>query len=377
MIKFNRPYITGQEIKYIEDAIKRLELSGDGYYTKACSKFIYNRIGKHNFLTNSGTDSLEMAAILAEISPGDEVIMPSFTFVSTANAFILRGAVIKFVDSQINSPNMDENQIEELITDKTKAIVIVHYGGISCDMDKIMKLSIKHNIYIIEDAAHSIDSFYKDKPLGTIGHFGAFSFHSTKNIISGEGGMLVINDEKKINRAEIIREKGTNRTSFFRGETDKYGWVDLGSSFLPSEITAAFLLAQLESIDIIQQKRLKIWNEYNNRLQFLLDYGYKLPFIPSYATNNAHLFYLICPSLSERTELIDFLLKEGIKAVFHYQSLHNSNFYKKLNKFSSSLSLVNSERYSDLLLRLPLFPDLKDDEVKYICDKITEFINNR
>ena len=375
MIKFNRPYITGHEIKYMEDAIQRRELSGDGHYTKACSKFIHQRMGKPTFLTNSGTDSLEMAAILANITAGDEVIMPSFTFVSTANAFMLRGATIKFVDSQPNSPNMDEELIEEQITEKTKAIVVVHYGGIACDMDKIMSLSKKYNLYVIEDAAHAIDAYYKNKPLGTIGHFGAFSFHATKNIIAGEGGMLLINHQEDVGRAEIIREKGTNRTSFFRGEIDKYGWVDIGSSFLPSELTAAFLLAQLESLDLIQEKRIKVWNQYHSSLQEIAAKGFQLPVIPSYATNNAHLFYIICPSLEIRSKLIDFLAKEGIKAVFHYQSLSNSTFYKEQSKVTPSRPLINAERYSDLLVRLPLFPDLTQEEVTHICDQVIHFVN--
>ncbi|MBL1233286.1 MAG: dTDP-4-amino-4,6-dideoxygalactose transaminase [Flavobacteriales bacterium] len=377
MIKFNKPYITGKELLYIEDAINRGELSGDGYYTAQCSKYFSSKFGfNSNFLTTSGTDALEMAAILSNISEGDEVIMPSFTFVSTANAFILRGATIKFVDSQKNSPNMDEDLIEALITEKTKAIVVVHYGGIACDMEKIISLSEKYNLIIIEDAAHSIDSYYKNQPLGSIGHFGAFSFHSTKNIISGEGGMMVVNDKNAIKRAEIIREKGTNRSSFFRGEIDKYGWVDIGSSFLPSEVTAAFLYAQLEDLDSIQTKRKEIWNDYYTQLKSIEQFYYQLPVIPDYATNNAHLFYIICPSIEKRTALINYLLNHNIKAVFHYQALHKSSYYLNLlSKTNQSVKpLKNAERYSDLLLRLPLFPDLSKNDINLICKKIIAFI---
>jgi dTDP-4-amino-4,6-dideoxygalactose transaminase len=375
MIKFNQPYTSGKEIIYIQDAINRGEFSGDGHYTKACSKFFFDKLNTPCFLTNSCTDALEMAAILANISAGDEVIMPSFTFVSTANAFLLRGASIKFVDSKSNSPNIDEDLIEELITLRTKAIVVVHYAGIACDMDKIMAIANKHNILVIEDAAHAIDSYYKNRPLGTIGHFGAFSFHATKNIIAGEGGMLCVNDPNKIKRAEIVREKGTNRTSFFRGEIDKYGWVDIGSSFLPSEITAAFLFAQLKSLDDIQQKRLAVWNAYYLALKEIEQYGFELPFLPEYATNNAHMFYLICPSLESRTKLIKYLSENKIKAVFHYQSLNESDFYKKLKTSSPSNQLVNSDKYSDRLIRLPLFPDLTNNQVKYISNHIIHFVN--
>jgi len=375
MIKFNQPYTSGKEIIYIQDAINRGEFSGDGHYTKACSKFFFDKLKTPCFLTNSCTDALEMAAILANISAGDEVIMPSFTFVSTANAFLLRGASIKFVDSKSNSPNIDEDLIEELITLRTKAIVIVHYAGIACNMDKVMDIANKHNILVIEDAAHAIDSYYKNRPLGTIGHFGAFSFHATKNIIAGEGGMLCVNDPNKIKRAEIVREKGTNRTSFFRGEIDKYGWVDIGSSFLPSEITAAFLFAQLKSLDDIQQKRLAVWNTYYQALKEIEQFGFELPFLPEYATNNAHMFYLICPSLEYRTKLIKYLSENKIKAVFHYQSLNQSDFYKKLETSSPSNQLVNSDKYSDRLIRLPLFPDLTNNQVKYISNQIIHFVN--
>lgn len=375
MIKFNQPYTSGKEIIYIKDAINRGELSGDGHYTKACSKYFFDKLKTPCFLTNSCTDALEMAAILADISAGDEVIMPSFTFVSTANAFMLRGASIKFVDSKSNSPNIDEDLIEELITPRTKAIVIVHYAGIACNMDKIMGIANKHNILVIEDAAHAIDAYYKNRPLGTIGHFGAFSFHATKNIIAGEGGMLCVNDPNKIKRAEIVREKGTNRTSFFRGEIDKYGWVDIGSSFLPSEITAAFLFAQLKSLDGIQQRRLAVWNGYYVALKEIEQFGFELPFLPEYATNNAHMFYLICPSIEIRTKLIQYLSENKIKAVFHYQSLNESDFYKKLETSSPTKQLVNSDKYSDQLIRLPLFPDLTNNQVNYISNHIIQFVN--
>ncbi|MCB0402131.1 MAG: dTDP-4-amino-4,6-dideoxygalactose transaminase [Flavobacteriales bacterium] len=373
MIRFNKPYITGNEIKYIQDAIDRRELSGDGFYTKACTELLNQKLNSTCFLTTSGTDALEMAAILAGIQPGDEVIMPSYTFVSTANAFVMRGATVRFVDSRSDSPNLDEDQLEALINSDTKAIVVVHYGGVACDMDRIMNLAEKNRLFVIEDAAHAIDATYKGKPLGTIGHFGAFSFHATKNIIAGEGGMLVVNDEQSRKRAEIIREKGTNRTSFFRGEVDKYGWVDVGSSFLPSEIVAAFLLAQVEQIDEIQQKRIHIWNRYDQQLRKLEGHGFQLPQLPDYASNNAHLYYLVCPSLEIRSALIEFLSGQGIKAVFHYQSLHRSDFYARQSPEYAADHLPNSDKYTDCLLRLPLFPDLTKEELTYICDKILEF----
>ena len=374
MITFNKPYLTGKETDYIKDAVSNLKISGDGVYTKKCHDFFEKKYGFEKvLLTTSCTDALEMAAILLDIKEGDEVIAPSYTFVSTVNAFVLRGAKIVFADSGTDNPNIDAETIEALITDKTKVIVPIHYAGISCDMDKIMALANKYNLFVVEDAAQAIDSFYNQKPLGSIGHMAAFSFHETKNIISGEGGMLVINDERFMNRAEIIREKGTNRSSFFRGEVDKYGWVDIGSSFLPSDIIAAFLYAQLENLDDIQNKRKQIWNYYYNGLEVLQIEGkLKLPKLPYYATNNAHMFFIQCLDLNERTDLINYLKDIGIYAVFHYLSLHKSPFY--INKYSGE-ELINADLYSDTLLRLPLYYELKENDIIRITDAIITFYN--
>lgn len=371
-IGFNKPYLTGKETAYIAQAAESRKISGDGMFTKKCHTFFEKKYGfKKVLLTTSCTDALEMAAILIDIKVGDEVIMPSFTFVSTANAFILRGAKIIFVDSASDNPNMDADIIEKYITPKTKAIVPVHYAGVACDMDKIMAIAEKHKLYVIEDAAQAIDSFYKGKPLGSIGHFSTFSFHETKNIMSGEGGMLVINDDRFLKRAEIIREKGTNRSAFFRGEVDKYGWVDIGSSFLPSDIIAAFLYAQLENLDSIQNQRKHIWNLYSELLKPLEEKGLvRLPYIPDYATNNAHMFYIICKNLKERSALIEQLNSNGINAVFHYISLHDSSFYKHLHTHGK---LDNTDFYSDCLLRLPMFFELKNEEVKRVAATITSF----
>lgn len=373
IVPFNVPHMTGRELDYIYDAVVSKHLSGNGKYTKYCHEFFHKRYGmRKTLLTSSCTDALEMAAILLNIQPGDEVIMPSYTFVSTANAFILRGANIRFIDSYSHDPNMNPDLIEEVINERTKAIVVVHYAGVANDMDKIMKIAQKYNLFVVEDAAHAIDSYYirngEKLPLGSIGHLGTFSFHETKNIISGEGGMLAINHPAFEKRAEIIWEKGTNRSAFFRGEVDKYGWIDIGSSFLPSEIIAAFLYAQLEAIDDIQSRRISIWNTYYELLKPLSDKGYfKLPYIPSYATNNAHIFYIIFPSPKDRTEMIDYLRIRGIQAIFHYQSLHSSPFYKDKH---DGRSLPNAEMFSDCLLRLPLYYDLSDEHVEMICEAI-------
>ena len=371
-ISFNKPYLTGKETDYIKDAVANLKISGDGIYTKKCHDFFENKIGfKKVLLTTSCTDALEMAAILLDIKPGDEIIAPSYTFVSTVNAFVLRGAKIIFVDSGINNPNFDAHAIEPLITAKTKVILPVHYAGIACDMDKIMALSAKYNLFVVEDAAQAIDSYYKGKLLGSIGHLAAFSFHETKNIISGEGGMLVINDDRFLIRAEIIREKGTNRSAFFRGEVDKYGWVDIGSSFLPSDIIAAFLFAQLENLKIIQKRRNQIWNIYNNNLKSLKDEGkINIPYLPEFASNNAHMYYIVCKNLKERNNLINHLKKENINTVFHYLSLHKSPYYREKH---DGRNLPNSDNYSDCLLRLPLFFELSDSQTKFVADSILEF----
>jgi dTDP-4-amino-4,6-dideoxygalactose transaminase len=373
-IPFNKPYFTGRETEYIQLAVKAGHISGDGLFTQKCHKYFEERYGfKKVLLTTSCTDALEMAAILINIRQGDEVIMPSFTFVSTANAFVLRGAKVVFVDSRSDHPNMDEERIEELITPHTKAIVPVHYGGVACNMDKIMSLAEKYGLYVIEDAAHAIDSYYKRKPLGGIGHFGAFSFHETKNIMSGEGGMLCINDERFIERAEIIREKGTNRSAFFRGEIDKYGWVDIGSSFLPSDIIGAVLFAQLEKLDTIQKQRLKIWNTYYNELKcFSKNTFVGIPVVPEYATNNANLFYILFDNLEARSKVMSTLNRNGISAVFHYQLLHKSSFYKSI---MDGHVMDYADKYSDCLLRLPLYYELGPDEQCYIIESLKSCID--
>jgi len=374
MIPFNKPYLTGNETKYIEEAVKSGKISGNGIFTKKCQHFFESNYGiKKALLTTSCTDALEMAAILINIKEGDEVIMPSYTFVSTANAFVLRGAKIVFVDSRKDHPNLDETKLEALITSKTKAIVPVHYAGVACEMDTIIALAKKYNLFVIEDAAQAVDSYYtgKDgvkKALGSIGHLAAFSFHETKNIISGEGGLLAINDEQFVERAEIIWEKGTNRSAFFRGEVDKYGWVDIGSSFLPSEIIAAFLWAQLENLEKIQSIRKSHWDNYYSKLSdWTSENQIELPKIPSYATNNAHMFYLVCKNLEQRTSLLDYLKKNEILAVFHYISLCDSHFYKEKH---DGRILTESDRYSDCLIRLPLYFELPVHEVinKIIID---------
>jgi len=372
MVPFNKPYLTGKEAHYMYQAVMSGKLSGNGIFTKKCQDFFEKRYGfKKCLLTTSCTDALEMCAILANIQNGDEVIVPSYTFVSTALAFIRQGAKIIFADSQTNHPNIDAEIIETLITPCTKAIVPVHYAGMACDMDKIMDLAKKHDLLVIEDAAQAIDSFYKNRPLGAIGHLAAFSFHETKNIISGEGGMLAINDERFSHRAEIIWEKGTNRAEFFRGEVNKYGWVDVGSSFLPSEVIAAFLWAQLECLDDIQTRRKKIWYQYYDALLPLEKRGFfQLPKLPNFATNNAHMFYLVFPSLERRTEIITKFKEQSILSVFHYLSLHKSDYY---NSKHDGRVLPNSDRYTDCLLRLPMFFELDDDTIKYITDLIFDF----
>lgn len=409
MIPFNKPYLTGKETEYIKQAVETGKISGNGMFTQRCQQYFEQRYGfKKCLLTTSCTDALEMAAILCNIQPGDEVIMPSYTFVSTALAFVRQGAKIVFADSMPNHPNIDAEQIEALITPRTKVIVPVHYAGVACDMDKIMALAEKYNLLVVEDAAQAIDSYYNPLPpnspgisgqalkgeqkthstiamqldnpaqtpplggrgAGTMGSLSAFSFHETKNIISGEGGMLAINDERFIHRAEIIWEKGTNRAEFFRGEVNKYGWVDTGSSFLPSEIIAAFLWAQIENLDNIQQRRKALWQQYYNGLKPLADKGYfKLPDIPEYATNNAHMFYLVCRSLEERTALITHLKSNDVLSVFHYLSLHSSDYYKDKH---DGRDLPNCEHFADCLVRLPMYYELKEEEVENICKLINQ-----
>lgn len=400
MIPFNKPFLTGKEAHYIYQAVYSGKLSGNGVYTKKCQRFFEEHYGfKKALLTTSCTDALEMAAILCDIKPGDEVIAPSYTFVSTVLAFVRQGAKVVFCDSYKDNPNIDVDKIEALITPRTKVIVPVHYAGVACDMDKIMNIANKYNLLVVEDAAQAIDSYYKGRALGSIGHIGCFSFHETKNIIAGEGGLLTINDSKFIRRSEIIWEKGTNRSEFFRGEVNKYGWVDTGSSFLPSELISAFLWAQIENIDLIQTRRKEIWEQYYKGLKELEYNGFlQLPVIPDYATNNAHMFYIICRSLEERTALIKHLKDNDILSVFHYLSLHKSSFYtltaevrpescqgietKSVTNFDGSvteetqvigLDLPNCDHFADCLLRLPMYYELTNEEVTKILIEIQEF----
>lgn len=370
-IPFNKPAIVGRELTYMRQAVESGKISGDGAFTKRVHEFFRARYGfEHCLLTTSCTDALEMAAILLDIQPGDEVILPSFTFVSTGNAFVLRGARLVFADSGSAHPNLDVASLEALITPRTKAILPVHYAGMACDMDAITALADKHGIFVVEDAAQAIESSYRGRPLGGIGHFGAFSFHETKNVISGEGGMLVVNDERFWRRAEIIREKGTNRSAFFRGEVDKYGWIDVGSSFLPSDIIAAFLYAQLEELEEIQRRRLDAWSTYHRLLAPWAKRGwFEVPQIPEHATNNAHMFYLVCRSLEERSAVIAHLKARGILAVFHFQSLHKSAFYRDKH---DGRSLPNADRYADCLLRLPLYYALSAAEAEEIARTVLE-----
>ncbi|MEN8225824.1 MAG: dTDP-4-amino-4,6-dideoxygalactose transaminase [Bacteroidota bacterium] len=372
MIPFNKPYISGKEFEYMQDAADRGHLSGNGYYTKQCQLFFEERYGfKKGFLTTSCTDALEMAAMLLDLGPEDEVIVPSYTFVSTALAFVRQGAKVVFADSRADHPNLDTDILEALITSKTKVIVPVHYAGNACDMDKIMALAEKHDIWVVEDDALAIDAYYKDKPLGGIGHLGCFSFHETKGIQCGEGGMLTVNDERLIKRAEIIWEKGTDRASFFRGDVNKYGWVDMGSSFQPSELIAAFLYAQLENLDNIQNRRLELWNSYYENLLSLTQKGLiDIPQTPEYATNNAHAFYFICRTADERTALINYLKEKDIQATFHYQGLDQSKFYS--GKYAMS-GLQKAGRYTDCLVRLPLYHDLSGEELSMISNHVNYF----
>ncbi len=374
-IPFNKPYLTGKEAHYIYQAVYSGKISGNGTYTKKCHQFFEKKYGfKKALLASSCTDALEMTALLMNVEPGDEIIVPSYTFVSTALAYIRQGAKIVFADSRSDLPNIDENRIEELITPKTKAIVVVHYAGIACDMDKIMAIANKHNIFVVEDAAQAIESKYKGKYLGSIGHFGAFSFHETKNISSGEGGLLAVNDERFIARSEIIWEKGTDRAQFFRGEINKYGWVDIGSSFLPSDIIAAYLYAQIENIDDIQKTRIDKWNSYYNGLRPLEQKGkISLPVLPEFATNNAHMFYILCSDIETRSKLIEFLKSNNILSVFHYLSLHKSKFYAEKH---DGRDLEWCDSYEQRLLRLPLYYELSKDEQDFVIHKILDFYEN-
>lgn len=366
-IPFNKPYVVGTEYRYIAEAVALGKLSGNGVFTHYCQQWFEARYGFGKvLLTSSCTDALEMCALLAGIVPGDEVIVPSYTFVSTANAFVLRGAKVVFADSLASEPNVDSNLLEPLITDRTKAIVVVHYAGVAVDMDRVMALARRYNLLVIEDAAQAIDSYYKGRPLGSIGHLAAFSFHETKNISAGEGGMLVVNDDRFMERAEILWEKGTNRAAFFRGEVNEYGWVDVGSSFLPSEVTAAFLRAQIEHLEAIQARRKALWQRYWEALAAGEAAGlFTRPHVPDYATNNASLFYLVCRSRAVRQELLRYLNANDILAVFHYLSLHRSAFYSSKH---DGRALPNSDRFSDCLVRLPLYYELTEAQVDFISE---------
>lgn len=374
MITFNKPYLTGKEAHYMYQAVYTGKLSGNGYFTKKCQKFFEEKYGfKKCLLTTSGTDALEMCAMLCDLKPGDEVIVPSYTFVSTALAFLREGATIVFADSMDSNPNLDAEKLESLITPRTRVIAPVHYAGVACDMDTIMAVAEKHNLIVVEDAAQAVDSYYKSKPLGSCGHLGAFSFHETKNITAGgEGGLLTINDDRFIRRSEILWEKGTNRAEFFRGAVNKYGWVDMGSSFLPAEINAAFLWAQLENLDEIQAKRKKLWEQYFAGLQTLAAEGkIRLPQIPGYATNNAHMFYIVCRNLEERSGLIKYLKENEVTAPFHYLSLHKSEYY--MNHCDLRPELPYCDMYADCLVRLPMFYELELEEVDYVVSLIKNY----
>ncbi|MES2278840.1 MAG: dTDP-4-amino-4,6-dideoxygalactose transaminase [Bacteroidota bacterium] len=372
MIPFNKPHLTGKESEYVNDAIQSGKIAGDGKYTKICEAFFEKRYGfLKTFLTTSCTHAIELAALLIDIKAGDEVIIPSYTFVSSANPFILRGAKIVFADSSPTSPNIDINLVEGLITPATKAILTVHYGGIPCEVDKLRAIADKHKVFLIVDAAQTMDSFYKGKPVGSFGHLSAFSFHETKNITCGEGGLLIINDKQFVKRAEVLREKGTNRSSFIRGEINRYQWVDTGSSYAPSDILAAYLLAQLESIDTIQQRRLNIWQQYyqafiNLQHQKLVT----LPFIPNGVIHNAHTFYFVLPSLNIRQKFITFMSQNGVQVQFHYIPLHDSPFYKKHH---DNRKLPMANKYKNCLVRLPLFYDMTEDEVKTVIRLSLQF----
>lgn len=373
MIQFNIPPYIGKEDKYIKQAIDSRKICGDGQFTKKCNEKFEKITGaKKVLMTTSGTSALEMAALLADIKPGDEVIMPSYTFVSTANAFVLRGATIVFVDLRPDTMNIDENLIEDAITEKTKAIVPVHYGGVACEMDTICDIAKRHNLVVVEDAAQGVMSFYKGRALGSIGDFGCYSFHETKNYSMGEGGAVLVNHEKNVERAEIIREKGTNRTKFFRGQVDKYTWVDLGSSYLQSELNCAYLYAQIENPDIINNDRLKSWNTYYELLTPLKEKGcIDLPFVPEGCVHNAHMFYIKTKDLEERSKLIAFLKENGIGSVFHYIPLHSAPAGQQFGRFHGEDKYTTKE--SERLLRLPMYYGLEKKDIEYVVSKINEF----
>lgn len=374
-IPFNKPFLTGKESGYIEQVLELGHLAGNGPFTKKCETWLEQHVGcAKALLTHSCTGALEMCAILADVGPGDEVIMPSYTFVSTANAFVLRGAVPVFVDIRPDTLNIDETKIEAAITQRTKAIVAVHYAGVGCDMDKIIEIADRHELLVIEDAAQGILASYKQRPLGGIGHLAALSFHETKNIVSGEGGALLVNDPRFAERAEIIREKGTNRSLFFRGQVDKYTWVDVGSSYLPSELTAAFLLAQLEDAQSIIERRLKIWNVYHQAFAALENLGkIRRPIIPTECRHNAHMYYLLLPDLEKRTGFISRLKENGVATAFHYVPLHDSPMGRTHAR--ASAELTHTDELSARLVRLPLWPAL-EDELTRIIDLVLETVTS-
>ena len=376
-IAFNVPPYTGNELEYVKQAIANRKICGDGEFTKKCSKWLEEHFGaKKVLLTTSGTTALDMSAILCTLEPGDEVILPSYTFSSTATAFALGRARLVFVDIRPDTMNIDENKIEDAITDKTRVIVPMHYAGVSCEMDTILEIAKKHHIKVIEDAAQGVMSSYKGKALGTIGDFGCYSFHETKNYSMGEGGAIVINNEKYVDQAEIIREKGTNRSRFFRGQVDKYTWVDIGGSYLPSEINAAYLWAQLNMADAINDDRLASWNMYYNELKPLEEKGIiELPFIPKECVHNAHMFYIKCKDLEERTALISFMKENGIICTFHYVPLHSSPAGLKLGRFNGEDKYTTKE--SDRLVRLPMYYGLSSQNVERTVNRIFEFYDQK
>ena len=373
MISFNVPPVTGKEIIYMQDAISRNKICGDGYYTKLCNKWIEDTTGiAKALLTTSCTHATELAAILCDIKPGDEVIMPSYTFVSTADAFVLRGAKVVFVDIRPDTMNIDEKLIENAITDKTVAIVPVHYAGVSCEMDTIMEIAGKYNLKVVEDAAQGVMSKYKGKSLGTIGDYGCYSFHETKNYSMGEGGAILIRDAKDSDRAEIVREKGTDRSRFLRGQVDKYTWVAAGSSYLPSDLNAAYLYAQLEVAQQVFDDRMNSWNKYNEAFKYLKDKGViETPFVPEECEHNAHMYYIKTRDLSVRSRLIAYLKENGICTAFHYVPLHSSPAGEKFGRFSGED--VYTTRESERLVRLPMFYDLSETDMEYIVEKIQQF----
>jgi len=373
MINFNVPPHTGKELEYIKQAVDNQKICGDGEFTKKCNAWLEEKTGTAKcLLTTSCTHATELAALLTNVKEGDEVIMPAYTFVSTADAFVLRGAVPVFVDIRPDTMNIDENLIEDAITDRTKAIVPVHYAGVACEMDKIMEIAQRYNLTVIEDAAQGIMSTYKGQPLGAIGDFGCFSFHETKNYSMGEGGALLIKDEKNIEDAEIIREKGTNRSKFFRGQIDKYTWVNYGSSYLPSDMNAAYLYAQLEMADTINDRRLARWNQYNEGLQGLADAGkIELPHVPEGCVHNGHMYYIKAKNLEERSKLIEFLHENGVWAVFHYIPLHTAPAGQKFGRFHGEDKFTTKE--SERLCRLPMYYELTEEQVDYIISKVKEF----